>query len=163
MWWWKVRGSAPGRVMRFSLFKKSHQALEPTIIFSVWGGGGKAAVVQSWPLTLSRVEVKNKWSCTSAVLCAFVKRTGTILYFIFVIYAVSISYVWATGKNLSYIVAGPSPCGPRFDPRPVRVGFVVYQYIMALAQVFLRLLLFIPCQYHVTNAPYSWFYILPTL
>ena len=103
---------------------------------------------------LSRMEVENKWSYTSVFLCAFVERTGTIIYFMIFIYAVSISYVWATQNTSSFLVAGPSPRRPRFDLRPVRVGFVVYGYVVALAHVFSGYFRF-PCQYHFTSAPYS--------
>jgi hypothetical protein len=99
------------------------------------------------------MEVKNKWSLNSVFLCAFLKRTGTIMYFIFFIYAVSISYVWATLKTLIYLVAGPLPRRSRFDLRPVRVGLVVYRYIVSLAQVFAGYFHF-PCQYHSTSVPY---------
>ena len=45
--------------------------------------------------------------------------------------------------------------------RPVRVGFVVYTALLetVLSQYFC----FPPCQYHSTNAPYSFIHLSPTL
>jgi len=44
------------------------------------------------------------------------------------------------------------PTEPRFDPRPVNMGFVVDK--VAMGQVFV---LDLPCQYQSTNPPHSYF------
>jgi hypothetical protein len=70
---------------------------------------------------------------------------------------------------LRRLVDGLSPRKLGFDPGPVRVGFVVEKWhldrfisqlfsIMFLSQYFS-----FPCQYHSTNAPYSFIHLPPTL
>jgi hypothetical protein len=49
---------------------------------------------------------------------------------------------------LRRLVGGLSPWRPGFTPGSIHVGFVVDK--VALAQVFLRVLRFFPCQYHST-------------
>jgi len=78
----------------------------------------------------------------------------TFIYFMYFICAVSISYVWSSEKTLICLVAGALPRRPRFNPRPVRVGFEVYRYIVALEQAFSACFHF-PSQYHFSIAPHS--------
>jgi hypothetical protein len=54
---------------------------------------------------------------------------------------------------LRQLVARFSPRRTGLDPRPVLERSVVDE--VAVGQVFLRVLLIFPCQYHSTNAPYS--------
>jgi hypothetical protein len=49
----------------------------------------------------------------------------------------------------------------KLNRRPAYVGFMVHKE--ALEQVFSISTLDFPCQYHSTNAPYSFIYLLPTL
>jgi len=68
----------------------------------------------------------------------------------------------ATAPWLSRSVAGISPQKPGFDPRPVRVEFVVDKVAMGQSPLPQRYFDF-SCQYHSTNALYSSSHLSPKL
>jgi hypothetical protein len=52
-----------------------------------------------------------------------------------------------------YVVDILSPCRPKFNRRPLHMGFVMVEKV-ALRQVFSQAVHFL-CHYHSNNAPYS--------
>jgi len=109
--------------------------------------GHSRPAFQSLPLIHTQQHRYRQFVCPSSVIICFSPSTHVTVHNVHIQTATVVPW-------LRYLVAGLSPKTPGFDPRPVRDGICGGQSCTAAS--FSPGALLVSCQYHSTNAPYSY-------